>query len=62
MRDKISWQMIYCDFKKMYPRLSKDAIHYIPHGYLTIKVTMSDGAKLLYDYYSKKVTFLKSES
>lgn len=50
MRDKVTWEDIYADFKRRFPKLSKLSVRYIPYGYLTILIYFSDGGKIIYDY------------
>lgn len=50
MSKKITWDDVYKDFKIVYPNFSKEAIHWHPHSYSTIKIYFTDGRKMLYDY------------
>ncbi len=50
MSKKITWLDIYRDFKKHFPTLSKDAVHYQANGYLSILVYFGDGSRMVYDY------------
>ena len=58
MRREIKWTDIYTDFKKTYPKLSKDVIHYEPHGHLVIAVHFRDATKQCYK--ERKRTTAKS--
>lgn len=54
MSKKITWYEIYQDFQRRFPRLSKDAAHYQPNGYLSILVYFRDGTKMVYDYMEQR--------
>lgn len=54
MSKKITWYEIYQDFRRRFPRLSKDAARYQPNGYLSILVYFRDGTKLVYDYMEQR--------
>ena len=58
MREKITWDDIYKDFKIRLPNLSKIATYWKPRGYLSITVHFEDGSKMAYDYLYKKATFI----
>ncbi len=58
MRREIRWTDIYTDFKKTYPKLSKDIIRYEPHGHLVIAVHFRDATKMLYDYTNRRARFV----
>ena len=50
MRKKITWQVIFEDFKVRHPRLSGQILHWRPYDYSTIVLYLNDGMKLLYNY------------
>lgn len=58
MREKITWQDIYKDFRIRLPNLSKRAAYWKPRGYLSITVYFEDGSEIAYDYLCKKVSFI----
>lgn len=58
LRREIRWIDIYTDFKKTYPKLSKDVIRYEPHGHLVIAVHFRDATKMLYDYANRRARFV----
>lgn len=58
LRREIRWIDIYTDFKKTYPKLSKDVIRYEPQGYLVIAVHFRDATKILYDYTNRRARFV----
>lgn len=49
MKDKITWKMIYDEFKNTYPSKRKEAIHYEPFGVSEILIFMKDGSKYVYN-------------
>ena len=54
---KITWEVIYKDFRRRHPHLKKDVTYWRPHGYATIMLYLKDGRKMLYDYDSSRATF-----
>lgn len=50
---KITWNVIFKDFKGRHPKLSKNAIHFEPYDYATILIWFVGGKKMTYDYDSK---------
>ena len=53
-KPKITWDKIRRDFKRVYPRLSKESTWYGPYGYLQILIVLKDGTKVVYDYMTKQ--------
>lgn len=51
---KVSWQDVYDNFKSVYPKLSKMSVRFMPYGYMTIAVYLSDGTKMIYDDLKKQ--------
>ncbi len=47
--NKITWNDIYDEFRKKFPKRSKAAVRYAPYGYMSIMVYFSDGSKMVYD-------------
>lgn len=56
--DQITWNDIYNDFKISYPTLSKHVVSYEPYCYATIKVFIPNVGAMIYNYDSKKATFV----
>lgn len=50
MQDKITWKMIYDEFKDTYPSKHKETIHYEPFGVAEILIFMKDGSKYVYNH------------
>lgn len=46
---KITWNDIYEEFRKKFPKLSKAAVRHVPYGYMSILIYFSDGSKMVYD-------------
>lgn len=60
MARKITWLMIYKDFKKRYPRLSKTITYWRPFDYANILIYLEDGLIIIYDYDTKTSKFLNT--
>lgn len=58
MSKKITWREIYKDFCRQLPTLSKQAVDFRPHDYMTIIVYLKDGTRMLYDGLQKRATFV----
>lgn len=58
LRREIRWTDIYSDFKNAYPKLSKQAIGFEPHGPLVITVHFRDATKMVYDYMNRRAKFI----
>lgn len=56
-RTKLTWRMIYTDFKRKHPRLSKMASCFCPYDYAEILVYFNDGSKMTYNYDTCRVNF-----
>lgn len=54
---KTTWRMIYMDFKRRHPNLSKTAPCYRPYGYAEILIYRNDGSKMTYNYDTQRVLF-----
>ena len=50
MKEKVTWDFIFMDFKRRHPNLAKMATYYHPFGFLTILVFFYDGSKMAYDF------------
>lgn len=57
----ISWRMIFDEFKKTYPSMSKNVSNWYPTGHLEITVKLNDGTKLIFDYLTKKSQVIPCE-
>lgn len=56
MGDKITWRMIFQDFKVQHPGISKGAI-YRPYSQMQILIYLKSGYKCIYDYMSKRAKY-----
>lgn len=61
MRNKITWEKIYKDFKLRFPHLSKEVIHWHPYEFATIKLWMKDGSRMTYNYDQRKAIFVRKD-
>ena len=55
MSDKVTWEMIYKDFKVLHPRLSKKALGFKPHSFATILIMFPDRVRMTYNYDTKEM-------
>lgn len=58
--DIVTWKKIFEDFKKRHPKLSLLALDYSSYDYATILIHLRDGAKMIYDYDSRRAKFLSA--
>lgn len=61
MSNELTWKDIYNEFRQLHPNMKKQVADYRPHSYLTIVVYMKDGSKVLYDYTTKRCSFLREQ-
>lgn len=54
MNNRISWRLIFEEFKKTYPSISKNVAHWYASGHLEITVRLNDRSKVVYSYLDKK--------
>lgn len=57
-RHKVTWRMIYEDFKQRYPNLKKEVTYWKPLEFATIELWLKDGDRMKYDYDMKKAEFI----
>ena len=55
---KITWKVIYEDFKQRYPNLKKEVTYWKPLEFATIELWLKDGDRMKYDYDMKKAEFI----
>lgn len=55
---KITWDVIYKDFKQRHPILSKQVLRWWPVDYLTIQIKLKDGSELVYYYWDHMGKFI----
>lgn len=58
---KITWEMIYEDFKLRYPNLSKKVLRWNSVDFATIELYLYDGSKMRYNYDLQRAEFVKEE-
>lgn len=51
--------IVFKKFRKIYPKLSKQVVHFYPVNLLTIIVYLEDGSKLSFDYDYERAVRLK---
>ena len=56
---KITWDVIYDDFKKEYPKLKTKALGFKPYDYATILIFFLDRVRMTYNYDTKEITKLE---
>lgn len=57
MQKKVTWEMIFKDFKSRHPNLQKEVTYWRPRDYLTIELWMDDGSTMSYDYRTHRAEF-----
>lgn len=50
---KVTWEMIYKDFRSRFPNLKNEVEYWKPHSYSTIELHIKDGRRLIYNYDEK---------
>lgn len=58
MSKRIAWDIVYKDFKSIYPNLRKRVTYWCPHDYLTITLYFDDGRKGLYNFLEHRLKFV----
>lgn len=58
MSKKITWNVIYNDFKSRHPNLKKEVVYWRPHDYATILLYLKAGRYATYNYDKREVRFL----
>lgn len=58
MSKKITWDVIYKDFKSRHPNLSREVEYWCPHSYVSIKLYFLDGRTGVYKYFEHEVNFI----
>lgn len=61
MRVKVTWDVVFEDFKQRYPRLRQTVVYWQPSGYGSISLYFKDGRKGTYDHSAGRLIF-SSES
>lgn len=56
---KLTWDKVFLYFKKTHPNLSKEVTYWCPSDYLTIKLYFKNGQIALYNYFDKRMIFIK---
>lgn len=51
---KLTWDNVYEHFKSVYPKLGKMSVRFCPNGYMSIKVFLEDGTRMIYDDLKKQ--------
>ena len=51
--NKITWEVIFQEFKSRYPKLLKSVSNWNPYNYAEILITLKDNTKLIYNYDEK---------
>ena len=60
-KKKITWKVIFSDFKERRPKYADNAIWYRPYHFATILIYLDDGRMCTYNYDTKKISFLKDK-
>ena len=59
MTKKVTWELIFADFKSRHPNLQKEVTYWRPRDYLVIELWMNDGTTMIYNYETHKAEFAK---
>ena len=59
--NKITWDVIFKDYKDRHPRMKEKVLDFIPYSYATILLIFPDRVRMTYNYDTKKVTKLALE-
>lgn len=54
----ITWDDLYDEFCKKFPNLCKNAVRYVPNGYMSIIVYFKDGSKAVYDSSTQRTRMM----
>ena len=57
---KVTWEIIYKEFRSRYPRLKKLVLGYTPYDVATILLIFPDHLRMIYDYDTKRLSILSS--
>lgn len=55
---KVTWEDVYKDFRRRFPRLRREAVHWHPHDVGTILLYFGKGVKATYEYDRHELKFL----
>lgn len=61
MSKKITWDVIFRDFKKNNPEYAKRVWHWRPHDYATIVLYLNNRNKATYNYDTKEIHLLQEK-
>ena len=56
---KLTFEMIYKDFRTRHPHMAKEVVHWRPNDYMEIRIFLDDGMILRYSYWDHKATICK---
>lgn len=58
MVKKVTWKVVFDDFKSRYPSLSKRVRRWAPYNFLEIVLFLNDDLKLTYSYMTHQASFI----
>lgn len=58
---KVTWDDVYRDYKKHFPKSSKEAFGFEPYDFATILIFFPQGVRGTYNYDTKKFERLKKK-
>ena len=53
---KITWDVIFRDYKSHYPKGCKDVLHFQPYAFATILLIFQGGERMTYNYDTKNLS------
>lgn len=56
---RYSWQMLFDDFKKTYPRVWRKGTSYQPNGFMSLLITVPGLGKFTYEYFRKTLEMVE---
>lgn len=59
MSNKITWKMVYDEFKSIYPNKRREVIYYESYGPSEILIFMKDGSKYVYNQQYRRLRCVK---
>lgn len=59
-KKKITWDVIYMDFKERHPKLRKTVLGFKPYDYAMILLIFPDRVRMTYNYDTKELIRLKA--
>lgn len=59
--ERITWDVIFQDYKKRHSKKAKEVLHYCPHSFATILLYFPNRCRALYNYDTKEFRMLSKK-